>query len=128
MKEQGVIERLEGADITLELKKFISASPPYGPDYRKQFPKLAAKVAEIQHKGTTDLYSAFKSRSADNTSEMQTTQLGLASAPTGAKAALDKLEAAADEAKDKLDAAADEAREGIEGAIETGMGAVTIVK
>ena len=70
MKEQGVIERLEGADINLELKKFMAGSKPYGPDYRKNFPRLSAKVAEIQHKGTTDLYSAFASNSADKTSEM----------------------------------------------------------
>jgi hypothetical protein len=46
------------------------ASPPYGPGYRRNFPKLSSKIAEIQHKGTLDLYSAFKSRSQDKTSEL----------------------------------------------------------
>jgi hypothetical protein len=71
MKEQGVIERIEGADINFELEPFVAGHHPYGPSYREHFADLSTRIAAIQHKGTIDLYSAFKTRSQDKTTEMR---------------------------------------------------------
>jgi len=85
MKEQGVLERLEGADILLELKKFVGGCPPYSDNYRASFVQLTETVTTIQHKGTSDLYAAFKSRSQDKTAELNLgAAAGAAVSATGA--------------------------------------------
>ena len=58
MKEKGVLERMAGADQLLELKRFVAGTPPYSSDYRKSFELLSVRLADIQYKGTSDVYSA----------------------------------------------------------------------
>ena len=102
--------------IALELKKFISGAEPYSDNYRGHFPKLSMTVAEIQHKGTSELYAAFKSRSQDKTSEMQIDVSKLGPIAEARKALEGAIDSVADDALEMVDDAKGAAKGAIGGA------------
>ena len=58
MKEQGIRERMVGADQLYHLKLFLACSVEdgYTSDYRKSFATLSKRMAKMQFKGTSDVY------------------------------------------------------------------------
>lgn len=58
MKEQGIRERMAGAEQLYHLKLFLACSVDdgYTSDYRKSFATLSKKVAQLQFKGTSEVY------------------------------------------------------------------------
>ena len=58
MKEQGIRERMAGADQLYHLKLFLACSVEdgYTSDYRKSFATLSKRMAKMQFKGTSDVY------------------------------------------------------------------------
>lgn len=125
MKEQGVLERLEGADILLELKRFVGGCGPYAGGYRAAFPLLCQTVTTIQHKGTSELYAAFKSRSQDKTSEMNLGAAG-GTAAGAAAGALGDLKGAADaQMRGVMDSASAQAHGLIGGTVSQAHGLVS---